>query len=292
MTTASRRRIASPPCARVARVAHFAARVLQYACVPLKRTRPQGTVSICHPPHRGSSERRGSNWLDGFTMATGNRAGRRWLHRECHVAACAMAATARHLAGSNDREDRCPSDSSISYGARGLPVPRTADAGSAAAAPRCAFPGRSQPSRPLAGRRWGRALARAIPDHARRRTGNERARGTVERYAAVLPLLRMIGGFAFTSRFVSAFASGGNGLPFWNAAASPNFATIAFFSMTKFGTRRARRSATHRVISPGARVLENPRPTPPRAALLSATSSWSATIRATAREMVCDTASS
>jgi hypothetical protein len=56
-------------------------------------------------------------------------------------------------------------------------------------------------------------------------------------------------------------------LPFSNAAPGPYFATIFFFvsrpvvSMTKFGTRRARLSATHFVISPRrARRADEPPP--------------------------------
>ena len=76
----------------------------------------------------------------------------------------------------------------------------------------------------------------------------------------------MVGDFAFTIRgaaFSGATAAlalaTGAGLPFSNAAFSPNFATIFFFvsspvaSMTKVGTRRALRSATHLVISHGGR---------------------------------------
>ncbi|MFL5261392.1 MAG: hypothetical protein ACJ79L_03165 [Anaeromyxobacteraceae bacterium] len=62
-------------------------------------------------------------------------------------------------------------------------------------------------------------------------------------------------GAAFGAAFV-----GGAGLPFSNAAFSPYLPTMAFFvsrpvaSITKSGTRRAFRSATHLVISARGRV--------------------------------------
>jgi hypothetical protein len=78
-----------------------------------------------------------------------------------------------------------------------------------------------------------------------------------------------------TALFADSSLTGGSGFPFANAAFAPYFATIFFFvsspvaSITKFGTRRARLSATQRVISPARR---DGRPPGPRCLLAEASS--------------------
>jgi len=111
--------------------------------------------------------------------------------------------------------------------------------------------------------RGRRGAARATAGQQPDRSVHSEQRSSDGCYLVVAAALRITGGFALTAvlRSCSAFfagssLTGGSGFPFANAAFAPYFATILFFvsspvaSMTKFGTRRARLSATHRVISP------------------------------------------